>query len=78
MVDRSVKLVDGHYSIALPLKDRNFSMPNNRTIAEQCVLNLKRRFVREPSFHKDYAAFMDNLIAKGICQESARHRFGAQ
>ncbi|KAK0135648.1 hypothetical protein N1851_028511 [Merluccius polli] len=68
MADRSAKLVDGHYSIALPLKDRNFSMPNNRIIAEQRVLNLKRRFVKEPSFHKDYVESMNNLIESGFAE----------
>ena len=66
MAHRSVKLVEGHYSIALPLKDRNISMANNRIVAEQRILNLTRRFVREPSFHKDYIAFMNKLIASGF------------
>ena len=68
MADRSAKLVDGHYSIALPLKDRTLSMPNNRIIAEQRIVNLKRRFAREPAFHKDYVEFMDNLIESGFAE----------
>lgn len=68
MADKSVKLVDGHYTIALPLKDRHFSMPNNRIVAEQRILNLKRRFIREPSIHKDYIAFMNDLIASGFAE----------
>ncbi|XP_078031330.1 lipid droplet-associated hydrolase [Epinephelus lanceolatus] len=43
-------------------------MPNNRIVAEQRILNLKRRFVREPSFHKDYIAFMNDLIASGFVE----------
>lgn len=35
MVENSVKLMDGHYSIALPLKNREVSMPDNRKLAEQ-------------------------------------------
>lgn len=68
MADRSAKLVDGHYSIALPLKDRNLSMPNNHIIAEQRILNLKKRFAKEPSFHKDYVEFMNNLIDSGFAE----------
>ncbi|KAK3518715.1 hypothetical protein QTP70_008921 [Hemibagrus guttatus] len=68
MVNNTVKLVDGHYSIALPLKDRKISMPNNHNIAEQRTLNLKRRFLRDPLFHKDYTAFMDNLLSNGYAE----------
>ncbi len=71
IADRSVKLVDGHYSIALPLKDRNLSLPDNRLIAEQRILNLKRRFAREPSFHKDYIEFMHRLA----CQRQENGEF---
>ncbi|CAM4597167.1 unnamed protein product [Leuciscus chuanchicus] len=68
MVNNTVKLVNGHYSIALPLKDRKISMPNNRKIAEQRTLNLKRRFIRDSSLHKDYTAFMNNLISSGYAE----------
>ncbi|XP_034074694.1 uncharacterized protein LOC117547890 [Gymnodraco acuticeps] len=34
-VSNSVKLVDGHYSIGLPLKEKGLDFPNNRRVAEQ-------------------------------------------
>ena len=68
MADRTAQLVDGHYSIALPLKNREMSMPNNRKIAEQRTLNLKRRFSRDPSFHKDYTMFMNDLVSSGYAE----------
>ena len=40
-VSNSVKLVDGHYSIGLPLKEKGLDFPNNRRVAEQRALNLK-------------------------------------
>lgn len=46
LVSKSAKLVDGHYCIGLPLKEREMSMPDNRGVAEQRTLNLKRRFER--------------------------------
>lgn len=36
-------------------------MPYNRIIAER-ILHLKQRFAKEPSFYKDYVAFMNNII----------------
>ena len=69
MVESSVKLVDGHYSIALPLKKRDVCMPDNRKLAEQRVLSLKRRFQKDDLFHADYAAFMHNVISCGYAEK---------
>jgi len=49
--NKTVKLVDGHYSNALLLKNRSLNTPNNRRIAEQRALNLKRRFIRDAAFY---------------------------
>lgn len=49
---KTATLSDSHHSIALPLKDRDIRMPNNRTVAEQRALNLKRRLTRDKDFHK--------------------------
>lgn len=39
-----VTLIDGHYSIVLPLKNQNLKMPDNCATAEQGVLSLKKSF----------------------------------
>ncbi|XP_034530056.1 uncharacterized protein LOC117805434 [Notolabrus celidotus] len=46
-VSESARLVDGHYSIGLPLKQGDLKMPNNRKVAEQRALSLKRRFNKD-------------------------------
>lgn len=46
-VDKSAKLVDGHYSIGLPLRREDVKMPNNKMVAEQHAMSLKRRFNRD-------------------------------
>ena len=40
-VSKTVKLVDGHYCIGLPLKDEGLDFPNNRCVAEQRASSLK-------------------------------------
>lgn len=45
MVTQSARLVDGHYSIALPLRNKELKMPNNRKGAEQRAL----KFVKNPT-----------------------------
>lgn len=67
LVARSTELVDGHYRIGLPSRKREVNMPNNRRIAEQRALNLRRRFNRDASFHVEYTAFLDD-ISKGYAQ----------
>lgn len=69
MVQSTIKLEDGHYSIALPLRKRGVSMPNNRKLAEQRALSLKRRFQKDASFHADYAAFMHDIISCGYAEK---------
>ena len=68
LASETVTLSDGHYSIALPLKEREIRMPDNCAIAEQRALGLRKRFARDTDFHRDYTAFMNNLIARGYAQ----------
>lgn len=64
-VSESTKLVNGHYSIGLPLKNKDVKMPNNRAIAEQRALNMKKKLQRNQTFKEDYVSFMNNIINKG-------------
>ncbi|KAK0152712.1 hypothetical protein N1851_005755 [Merluccius polli] len=43
-------------------------MPNNRKIIEQRALHLKKRLQRDFSFHAEYTAFVNNLVAKGYAE----------
>ena len=65
IVSKSVKLTEGHYSIGLPLRNAAISMPNNRRVAEQRALNLKKKFTKNPQFQADYSVFVKDWIAKG-------------
>lgn len=65
MVTELAKLVDGCYSLCLPLKKQKVNMPNNCQAAEQQALNLQRKFNRNPNFHQQYSTFMTNLNDKG-------------
>lgn len=69
VVSKSAKIVDGHYCIGLPLKEKEICMPDNRSVVEQRTLNLKRRFKRDSSFHSDYTNFMSDMISKGYAEK---------
>lgn len=57
----SVSLLDGHYSLKLSCRKDDVQIPNNRLIAMQRLLNLKRKFNRNESFYKEWCS------SKRIC-----------
>ncbi len=69
VVSQSSKLVDGHYSVCLPVRNKALCMPNNRSVAEQRALNLRKRFSKDVKFHAEYVAFMDDILKKGYAVE---------
>lgn len=44
VVSSSAKIKDGHYQLKLPFKQNETSMPNNRQLAEQRALSIRRKF----------------------------------
>ena len=69
MVTKSAKHVNGHYQVALPLKNPNVSMPNNRKVVEQRQNHLKRRLQRDPVFYREYNTFINDLLGKGYAEK---------
>lgn len=68
-VEESIKLVDGHYQLALPFKTDDVKLPNNRPVAEQRLAHLQRKFKRKPEFHERYKEFMDSVFEKDYAEE---------
>ncbi|XP_071944378.1 uncharacterized protein [Antedon mediterranea] len=60
---------NGHYETALPFKDRKQIMPNNRAMADQRLLSLKRKMERNQKFKEDYIAFMEKQIRQGHAEK---------
>ena len=56
---------DGHYQLALPFKEKELKMPNNRNMAEQRATSLKRKCCRNTAFHEEYRTFLEDVIRKG-------------
>ena len=65
MVSQSAQLKDGHYTICLPLRNKSLCMPNNRSVAEQRALNLRKRFMKDADYRAEYVAFMEDILKKG-------------
>lgn len=64
-VSETVTMIDGHYSIGLPLRDKHVKLPNNRNLAVQRAKNLKKKFIKAKEFHKEYQSFMSDSLNKG-------------
>lgn len=65
-VSNSVKLQDGHYNIGLPLRTDEAEFPNNRCLAEQRVMSLKRKLLKNPQFHEEYRTLMADNLKRGF------------
>ena len=68
-IEDSVKIRDGHYELALPFRDEDPRMPNNRQMAERRLACLKRKLDSNPQFAQDYTAFMKSLVEEGHAEK---------
>ena len=66
---------DGHYEMPLPLRSQDVELPNNRLQALRRLSQLKARFKRDESYHRDYVAFMEEMI-KGCAERVAPQETG--
>lgn len=74
IMDKSVKLKEGHYCLDLPFRNDNPTMPNNRNIALQRLQNLKKKFRKDLKYQQDYAAFLNDVIDKGYAEIVPPHQ----
>lgn len=73
IVKDSIRLEDGHYSLKLPFKIEA-SLPNNRCVAKQCILGMKRKFEKNEKFHQEYTNFLNDVISKGYAECVPEHQ----
>ena len=69
IMEKTVKLENGHYEIALPWKTYPPNLQNNRTIAERRFELLRKRLRKEPVVHKKYKEFMHDLLSKDYARK---------
>ncbi len=68
IMENNCQRIEGHYQLPLPFRNKNIKMPYNKNMAIQRALPLKRKFIKNPKFHADYAEFMNKLMEKGYAQ----------
>ena len=63
------RLENGHYEIALPFRDSDPVLPNNRDVALRRLDGLKRKLSTDSKLHEEYTAFMGGMLEKGHAEE---------
>ena len=58
-----------HYSLKMPFRNDQLTLPNNLCMVKQRLLGLKRKFWKDELFHKAYNSFITNVIQKGYAEE---------
>ena len=64
LMDTQAKLEDSHYTLPVPFRSDNVTMPNNRSQAFNRALWLKKKLDSNEQFREDYVNFMNELVSK--------------
>lgn len=66
---KSMTLVDGHYTVGVPLRD-GYVLPPSELPALQRLESLRRKFIKDPEYRMKYAEVMKELLSKGYAEEA--------
>ena len=73
VMESSLKVIDGHFQVALPWRKEPPYLPNNRVVAEKRVLLLKKRLINNHDLYSKYKKTMNDYLeqehAKRISEE---------
>ena len=64
------KTDDGHYEMPLPFRNRSSELPCNKRLAETRLVQLKKRFERDPEYKEHYVTFMNEMFEKGHAEKA--------
>ena len=64
----NIRMVDGHYELPLPFRKDEPQMPCNRNQAVKRINSVKKRMLKDPSFHAEYTNFMMKFIDSGFAR----------
>ena len=77
VMENSATMVDGHYQVALPWREPNPYLPNNRSMAERWLFLLKKRLLQDSKLFDGYKATMENYLDKGHARRVPDHEMNA-
>jgi len=65
IMEQSAELVDGHYQLALPWKYQPPYLPNNRILAEQRLMYLRKKLLADDEVFKKYSTTINSYLDNG-------------
>jgi hypothetical protein len=68
IMEESLKVVDSHYQLDLPFRDK-LGFPNNRGLAERRLNSLKACLKKDADLHKKYKKGINNNVDKGYASK---------
>ena len=69
IMESSATLQEERYCLKLPFKRPDVHLPNSFKVAKQRILGLKKRFMSNPEFHKEYSNSLNDVIEKGYAEK---------
>ena len=68
-MEGSVKIVNGHYQLGLPWRQKSVRLPNNREFAMTRLNHLKKRFQRDLHLFEKYKETIDCYVSSGFARQ---------
>ena len=68
MLKSSIKLVNDHYELPLPLKYEDQIMPNNKNLALKRLNHLKRKLMRNSDLKQKYSIQIQTMLDKNYTE----------
>ena len=65
IMDESAVLINGHYQLKLPFRNRPPRFPDSLPVAKKRLYWLKKKMERNPEFHKKYASVIQRYQEEG-------------
>ena len=74
IAEGGIRLLDsGHYELPLPLKHPAVKLPDNYELAARRLNQLKKRFLANDQYRRDYVTFMENVISSGYAERVSQN-----
>ena len=65
----TITQVKGHYQLPIPFRKVEPGLPNNKRLAEQRLMGLRRRLLRNPNLRERYREEMKRLVEEGHAEK---------
>lgn len=69
IMESSATLQEKRYCLKLPFKRADVLLPNSFMVAKQRILGVRKRFVNDTQFHREYSQCLSEVVEKGYAEQ---------